>query len=271
MRSNGYKKYKREKKIYDNRVFSYANKLLETRNYSRKNFKNTWNKLVVFRKCIFEQTIISVSKFENCLFDKCSFSKFEIRDVVFKNVTFVNCSFNDILFNRCTFDSVVFEENIFANVVVFPPTLNQGIGFSTGSANDISNELETILSEALSHKYIRISNTLFKKKKSHLPSSDKLCMKKLTKKEGDKLGLSKKQRLEENKSRKKKKNEWLLQSYEKAQLGENRVIDKGIINYLNTKYSEEELIKGLRFAIDNINFSFSELSYLLKYIDKGIK
>lgn len=270
MSSEKYKKYKREKKLYHNTVFSYHGTELIERNYSRKNFANTNSKLVIFKNCIFEQTIFSQVKFENCMFEGCKFQGFEFLKVIFCDVTFKNCSFQDILFNKCNFQSVLFECSNCINVSINPYVNIKGLEVTETIKPHLSSELEAILQKAKLQKYIRESNTIFKKVHNTWSKETKRNLKKISKKEGDKIGLTKKQRLAENARRKKQRNELLKESYEKSQRGENRKIDKGIIKFLLMKYSEEELIKGMEYAINNINFSFHELSFLLKYIDKGL-
>lgn len=257
------------KKIYYNKVFSYNQVNLNQRNYSRKNFANTYNKSVKFNDCLFHQTIFNTSKFENCIFKNCTFRGFEFSNVMFENVIFSNCSFTDILFSKCKFQSVKFNSNKYVNIYIYPYQQILGLDINDLSSNNISIELKKILEEARLQKYIRESNTIFKKKKNRIPNSTKKHLKRLTKKDGDKLGYTKKQRLLENARRKKERNKLLKQSYENSQLGKNRKLDIGILNFLLIKYSENELIEGLRYSIDHIKSPFSQLSYLMKYIDEG--
>lgn len=231
---------------------------------------NRNSKLVVFKNCIFEQTIFSQANFENCMFDGCRFQGFEFFEIIFCDVTFKNCSFQDILFNKCSFQSVLFECSNYINVSINPYEYVRGLDITETIKPQLSSELEVILQKAKLQKYIRESNTIFKKVQNTWSKETKRELKKISKKEGDKIGLTKKQRLAENARRKKQRNKLLKESYEKSQRGENRRIDKGIISFLLMKYSQEELIKGMEYAINNINFSFHELSFLLKYIDKGL-
>lgn len=271
MSSKIYKQYKLDKKRYYNKVFSYQGTELVDRNYSRKDFSNTHNKLVIFKNCRFEQTIFSQMKFENCLFENCTFKGFEFLQGLFEDVTFKNCIFQDILFNRCNFKSVLFENNSWDTVSMSPYVKIQGMLTSKSVDNPISSELGIVLEKARLQKYIRESNTLFKKVHNTWSKKIKKELKKISKKEGDKLGLTKKQRLEENAKRKIQRNKLLKESYEKSQRGENRKIDKGILHFLLSKYSEEDLIKGIEYAINNMNTSFHQLSFLLAYIEKGIR
>lgn len=266
-----YKKYKTEKVLYDNKVFSYHNTELVERNYSRKNFANTFSKLVVFNNCIFEQTILREAKFENCLFQNCIFLNSEFLKVVFKDVSFVSCKFSDLLFNKCKYESVKFENNEFENVSMFPYFNIENFCVAKVKKNSISTSVNDVLEKAKLQKFIRESNTIFKKFRNTWPKNVKRQMKKIKKKDGDKLGLSKKERLAENTRRKKERNKLQLKNYHDSQLGKNRKIDKGVLDFLLMKYSEKELIKGINYAIKNIDFSFHELSFLLKYIDKANK
>lgn len=209
-------------------------------------------------------------KIENCLFENCVFKGFEFLQGLFENVTFRNCTFQDILFSRCNFKSVLFEDNFWDAVSMSPYIEIQGMLISRPVDTPISPALGAVLAKARLQKYIRESNTLFKKVRNTWPKETKKELKKISKKDGDKLGLTKKERLEENAKRKKRRNELLKISYEKSQRGENRKIDKGILQFLLLKYSEEDLIKGVEYAIDNMSTTFHQLSFLLAYIEKGV-
>lgn len=262
---------KKRKILYSNKVFSYSNRLLENRNYSRKDFGNTVNCSVSFRKCKFEQTIFKYAKFENCLFEDCQFSKFDFLNILFKDVTFKNCIFNNILFNKCIFIDSKFDDSKFNLTCIFPNKDNiQGFNSINEIIDCNENEIRDVLDKAILHKQIRESNTLFKKFRNSWPKDIKRDLKHIKKKEGDSLGLTKKQRLEENARRKKLRNKLQRQNYQDSLLGKNRKIDKVIVKYLLVLYTDEEFKIGMEYAMEKIKFSFSSLSFLIKYIDEGI-
>lgn len=262
---------KKRKILYSNKVFSYSSRLLENRNYSRKNFSNTENYCVSFRKCKFEQTIFKYAKFEKCLFENCQFSKFDFFNIFFKYVTFKNCIFNNILFNKCTFLDSRFDDSKFNLTSIFPNKDNiQGFNSINELIERNGNEIKDVLDKAILHKQIRESNTLFKKFRNSWTKDIKRDLKHIKKKEGDSLGLTKKQRLEENARRKKLRNKLQRQNYEDSLLGKNRKIDKGILKFLLSLYTDEELKIGMEYTMKKIKFSFSSLSFLIKYIDEGI-
>ena len=255
-----------------NKVFSYRNKSLYKKNYSRKNFNNSKSELVSFIECKFEQTMLSNVKFVNCIFKNCTFSRLEFSRVIFEGVTFVNCTFCNILFNKCIISSVVFEKNNFIKTVIYP-TNAKIHGLENNISTEISydrKKMNKIIEQLRLHKQIRESNTILKKVKRRWPNKVKRELKKISKKEGDKLGLTKKQRLAENARRKKKRNELHSRDYQQSLLGKNRKIDKGIFRFLLSIYTFDELEIGLYYAMEKIDFRFSELSFLLKYIDEGI-
>lgn len=271
MRKKLSKNYKVNRKLYHNKVFSYKYCNLLNKNYSRKNFANTYSKSVTFENCIFEETIFSEMKFKSCSFINCKFKKIEFFNVAFENIKFEGCSFIDILFNKCNFISILLENNFWENVSINPYIKIHSMITSKPIKKQISSELNKILEKAKLHKYIRESNTILKKVHNRFPNKLKTQLKKISKKEGKKLGLTNKQRLQENYKRKLQKNKLLKESYEKSQRGENIQIDKGILDFLLSKYSEEDLIKGFEYSINNINTPFHQFSFLLRYIEKGIR
>lgn len=267
-----YKNFEKEKKLYNNKIFSYRNVSLKSRNYSRKNFNATKSRLVSFINCEFEQTQFSIAKFENCLFKNCVFSNLEIYKVQFKDVTFLDCGFSGVLFNKCFFDSFNFKACTFKTTTIYPSSfVPRGFDMLAESKISSNTELNFVLKEALLNKYIRESNTLFKKtRRNNLSKTEKRKLLHIKPKEAQKSGLSKKERLAENARRKKQKKQIQQQSYQDSLLGKNRVIDKGILEFLLNKYSMDDLVKGLKYIIDNVDYKFLHVSYLIKLIDKGI-
>ncbi|MGL6066825.1 MAG: pentapeptide repeat-containing protein [Cetobacterium sp.] len=257
------------RKIYKNRVFSYKNKTLLDRNYSRKNFEETINKLVIFKNCIFEQTKLSNSKFEECLLEKCNFKQLEISKVIFENVTFLNCIFDSVLLNECKFISCVFEGVMFENTIIYPE--NKSVkGYTEKLIEKIEEEkFKQILEKFLMNKFIRESSTVYRKIKKKWSSDLKRSLKKMNKKEEKKMNLSKNERLLENAKRKKLRKKMQKESYENSLLGKNRKLNLGVLNFFLNKYTIEEIEKGVEYYCKNINTSFSNLSILINYIEKS--
>ena len=263
---------KKTKKLFSNKVFSYKNRVLKGKNYSRKNFGNTINYNISFIDCIFEQTIFKDSMITKCLFENCKFGKLEFSNIVFEEVTFKNCTFNNILFNKCKFEFSKFDlRNTFNLTFMYPDNVCVE-GFINGKGNIKHNysKIKKLLDEAILHKQIRESNTLFKKIRKPWPKDIKRKLKHIKKKDGDLLGLTKKQRLEENARRKKIRKELQTKNYNDSLIGKNRKVDKAILNFLMNIYTDDELKIGIKYAMQKIKASFSSLSILIKYIDEGI-
>mgnify|MGYP001191720408 CR=1 FL=1 len=270
MKITKFKRYKQDKKKYINKVFSYRNIKLQNRNYSRKNFDYTINKLVIFENCIFEQTKFNEAKITQCLFKNCIFKNFEFYKVAFSNVSFENCIFENILFNLSSFNSYIFDKrNTFKHTIFYPSNL---LGIDNYIHNNTTEDIQKIIENYKSNIYILQSNTIFKKTRgnNYFTKSIKKELKKITPKEALKLKISKKQRLSENAKRKEKRNQLLRKSYEDSLIGKNRKIDDGIILFFSKKYTLLELDQGFKYASENIKVKFSNLSILLKYIDKRL-
>lgn len=268
---SNYKKFKIEKKLYINKIFSYKNTLLDSRNYSRKDFANSLQKLVIFDKCKFEQTLFKNAKFDNCQFNNCDFQRLSFENVIFLNVTFQNCHFSRVLFYKCSFDSILFENNVLEQLSIYPFYPLSGLELSKSISATVSPDLQQLLDKAILHKYIRESNTIFKKVRNTWPQDVKRELKKIKKKDEERLGLTKKQRLKENAKRKAERKKLQQKNYQDSLLGKNRKLDPGILDFLLMQYSEAELMVGLLYIITTVNKSFHELSFLLKYIDDGNK
>lgn len=260
------------KKSFSNKVFSYKNRILKGKNYSRKNFENTMNYNISFIDCIFQQTIFKDSMLKKCLFENCKFSKFEFSNIVFEEVIFKNCTFNSILFNKCKFEFSKFDlNNNFNLTFMYPDNICiEGFINCNRHIKHNHNEIKKLLEEVILHKQIRESNTLFKKVRKPWPKDIKRKLKHIKKKDGDFLGLTKKQRLEENARRKKIRKELQAKNYNDSLIGKNRKIDKAIFNFLMNMYTDDELERGIKYAMQKIKVSFSSLSILIKYIDEGI-
>ena len=254
-----------------NKVFSYRNIERIKRNYSRKNFAETLNQQVIFDSCIFQNTIFHYAQIVQCRFINCTFKDFDFHYATFNKNVFSKCNFSGILFYKCNFEENKFEECSFEKSFEYPccgciPSLQK-----IDVKQQLSPMLDEVLKKTVLHQHIRESNTLFKKVRNSWSKSTKQALKKVNKKDGDKLGLSKKQRLAENARRKQQRNELHKQNYEDSQHGKNRVLDKGLINFLLVKYTEAELIAGLQHCVNAIDFRFNSISYLIKYIDQANK
>lgn len=254
-----------------NKVFSYSKIERIKKNYSRKNFADTLNKEVVFDSCTFQNTIFHRAQIVQCRFINCTFIDFDFNHTTFSKNIFSKCKFSGILFYKCIFDGNNFEDCSSEKSSEYPCSGNVAFLQQNGINIQYSSELNDVLKKAILHKHIRESNTIFKKKRNSWPKSTKQELRKVSKKEGDKLGLSKKMRLAENARRKKQRNELLRQNYEDSQQGKNRILDKGLMSFLLLKYTESELINGLDHCISMINFRFNSISYLIKYIDQTSK
>lgn len=245
--------------------------ILSDKNYSRKNFSYTKNEEVKFINCKFTETDFSKANFNNCKFDSCNFSNIEINNVIFNDVVFDNCSFNNIIFNNCKFYNTYFNNCKFYIIINYLSNIiPKGL-----KAAEITNEydkykLENLYLLLISNKFIRESNTLFKKKKQYWSKEKKRSLKKLKAKDSKKLGLSVKQIREENKKRKINRNKAQLEDYENSKNGKNRTLNQAISSFLITKYKIHELEAGLIYAHKNIKSDFSTFSKLLRVIENGI-
>lgn len=254
-----------------NKVFSYCNIERINRNYSRKNFAETLNQQVIFDSCIFQNTVFHNAQIVQCRFINCTFIDFDFHCVIFNKNVFNKCSFSGILFYKCSFVENEFEECSFEKSVEYPYHRSLTSLQQIDVKHEFSPMLDEVLKKAVLHQHIRESNTLFRKVRNSWSKSIKQSLKKVSKKDGDKLGWSKKQRLAENAQRKQQRNELHKQNYENSQQGKNRELDEGLLNFLLTKYTETELIVGLQHCINVIDFKFNSISYLIKYIDQANK
>ncbi|MFV0520089.1 MAG: pentapeptide repeat-containing protein [Lachnospirales bacterium] len=255
---------------YKNRVFSYNNIERAQKNYSRKDFSNTKNKLVVFYDCIFISTIFSNSKVEECSFVNCSFKNIEFERVIFDKNTFKKCEFESIFFHNCKYENNQFLECTFEKSVEYPHFNNIIDVNNNEFQHEISLELDKAIDCHRLHKHIRESDTILKKKKQRLSKKVTKQLKKIKKNDRDRLGLTKKQRLAENAKRKKERVALQNQSYQDSQIGKNREVDEAILQFLLGKYTEQELINGFNYSMEHINFKFNSLSYLIKFIDESL-
>lgn len=255
-----------------NRVFSYSKDKRINRNYSRKDFGNSRNEFVLFDGCTFEQTNFNYAIFDQCIFNNCNFSKLELKQTTFIKVKFIECSFRLVLFNKCNLGTVEFQECMFLNSTAYP---NDGrIREVDNQAIQLKEDMDifiALINKANVNKYIRESNTILVKVKKRRSKETRSNLKKLNMEDAERLGISKKERLSENARRKKNRNEKQQESYIDSLKGTNRIMDKGILEFVKLYYSPEEFEVGLDYAISKIETPFSCFSILMKYIDLGIQ
>ncbi|QHQ75761.1 pentapeptide repeat-containing protein [Bacillus pumilus] len=266
-----FKENKEMNREFTNKVFSYRNKTHISKNFSRKDFSKSWNVNVIFENTIFEQTNFDYSRIENCTFINCIFKNCFLVKTQLIDSSFKNCTFDNLSLDRCNIQSSRFIDNTYNKTFLYPNFKKTSKGFKVTEIEFntvISVQLKKALETALKNEFIRHSNTLFLKKSQHLNTFQKRSLRKITPKEAKKLGLSKKERLEENRRRKKEKKQWLLNTYKDSLEGKNRKISKSALNVLTTNYNEQQLICGLEFAAHSIIKKFNNLSYLIKVIDE---
>lgn len=255
-----------------NRVFSYSNAKRINRNYSRKDFGNSRNEFTIFDRCTFEQTNFNYASFNQCVFNNCDFSKLEFKKTTFNNVQFIECSFKRVLFNKCHLNTTEFQECEFFNSVAYPDKCKIGeIENQSRELKEDTDKYIALIDRANINKYIRESNTILVKIKKRWSKETCRDLKKLDVKDAEKLGMSKKERLKENARRKKNRVEKQHESYLDSLQGKNRIVDKGIFEFIKLHYAPEEFEVGLDYAINEIKTPFSCFSILMKYIDLGIQ
>lgn len=268
-----YKKKKQLLKVYNNKIFSYKNIKKQARNFSRKDFSNTWNNRVIFKECFFEETNFTKSKIENCLFENCKFENCIFIDCDITSTTFGKSIFKNVLFNDCTIKNSLFESNIYVHTLMYP-TCEDKYNFTTSSnikyTKNEEDNIIVILNQMKSNASIRNSKSLFHtKKRMNRSKKEKQLYKKITPKEAEKLGLSKKERLETNRARKKARNIANKEYTTNTALGKHSTVRIGSLRFLMNLYSFDTLSKGLEYANEKMNKKNYSLSYLMKLIDEG--
>ncbi len=138
------------------------------------------------------------------------------------NVTFQNCHYSRVLFYKCPFDSILFENNVLEQLSIYLFYSLCGLELSKSISTTVSSDLQQLLNKAILHKYIRESNTIFKKVRNTWPQDVKRELKKI-----------KKKGLKENSKRKAERKKLQQKNYQDTSLGINRKLDPGI----NTVYS----------------------------------
>ncbi|WP_038022192.1 pentapeptide repeat-containing protein [Tetragenococcus muriaticus] len=225
-----YKQRKNLLKFYNNKVFNYGQKKHMGKNFSRKDFSRTWNQQVTFENCVFEQTIFERARIENCLFLNCSFLNCSFMSCEILDTTFKESDFSRVLFNECTIDSSVFELNSCFESMTYPLEDNKNLinTFSEFSfySEKQAEDIYMLLNQLKKIPAMRATSSLFHTKKRSPSKSERKEYKKIKPKDAKKMGLTKKERLRENKKRKSYRNQAIQVHKQNTKDGKNTYVKK---------------------------------------------
>lgn len=259
--------------MYNNKIFSYGYKKHLEKNFNRKDFSLTWNQRVIFADCRFEQTIFTTARIENCLFINCKFSNCSFVNCSILYTTFENSSFYRVLFDQCTITNSLFESNSYSDSMVYPFDADVYAITTSSKIKYTDKQKETIyklLNQLKAKQNMRDTKSLFHtKRRMNRSKREKEKYKRIRPKEAKRLGLTKKERLLENRRRKSDRNTENMRYSEETKLGNHTSIKEGPVLFLMSIYPFEELYQGLKYACTTMNKKQYPLSYLMKIIENN--